>query len=415
MSKASNFLKTFGPGLLFASAAIGTSHLILSTQGGAHYGLIAGWVILIALLLKYPFFEFAPRYTSATGESLLVAYHKQGKWTLGLFILIIAVSMFAVTGAIASASAGLILTFLNLKGVSALGVSAGILMFSTLMLILGRYTLLDQVIKGISVVLFLSVLVAFIAVLLKGPITPAADFIPESMFEPAGIVVMVGLIGWMPIGLEASTMSSIWTIKKIEASAYHPTVKEALFDFNLGYVVTTILAFLFLVIGAFSVYGTGEKLVGNPVVFSNKLVAVFSGHIGAWSFTFVALAAFGAIYGTLITAMDGFCRSMIRSIRLFLYHKPDETQKDYAILMSVIAIGAFVIISWFGKSLGGLLRIATAVSFVGGPMIAYLNLQAIRSLKQEDQPPTWLMILAYVGLVFLTLFTGYYLWELVSN
>lgn len=414
MSSATNFLKTFGPGLLFASAAIGTSHLILSTQAGAHYGLIAGYVILIALLLKYPFFEFAPRYTSATGQSLLVAYHQQGKWTLGLFILIIAVSMFTVTGAIAGASAGLILTFLGLKNLSVLSISAGILIFSTLMLILGRYILLDQVIKVISVLLFFSVLVAFVAVLLKGPVTPTADFIPQSIFEPAGIVVMIGLIGWMPIGLEASTMSSIWTIKKMEASAYRPTVREALFDFNLGYAVTAILAFLFLVIGAFSVYGTGEQLVGNPVVFSNKLVAVFSGHIGAWSFTFVALAAFGAIYGTLITAMDGFCRSMIRSIRLFLYNEPDETQKDYAILMSVMALGAFVIISWLGKSLGGLLKIATAVSFVGGPIIAYLNLRAIQTLKKADQPPVWLMGLAYVGLVGLVLFVGYYLWGLVG-
>lgn len=414
MSSATNFLKTFGPGLLFASAAIGTSHLILSTQAGAHYGLIAGCVILIALLLKYPFFEFAPRYTSATGQSLLVAYHQQGKWTLGLFILIIAVSMFTVTGAIAGASAGLILTFLGLKNLSVLSISAGILIFSTLMLILGRYILLDQVIKVISVLLFFSVLVAFVAVLLKGPVTPTADFIPKSIFEPAGIVVMIGLIGWMPIGLEASTMSSIWTIKKMEASAYRPTVREALFDFNLGYAVTAILAFLFLVIGAFSVYGTGEQLVGNPVVFSNKLVAVFSGHIGAWSFTFVALAAFGAIYGTLITAMDGFCRSMIRSVRLFLYNEPDETQKDYAILMSVMALGAFVIISWLGKSLGGLLKIATAVSFVGGPIIAYLNLRAIQTLKKADQPPVWLMGLAYVGLVGLVLFVGYYLWGLVG-
>ena len=50
-----NLLKVIGPGLLFASSAIGTSHLVLSTRAGAHHGMIFLWIILLALLLKYPF------------------------------------------------------------------------------------------------------------------------------------------------------------------------------------------------------------------------------------------------------------------------------------------------------------------------------------------------------------------------
>ena len=42
-------LKTIGPGLLFASSAIGTSHLVLSTRAGATHGMVYFWIILIAL------------------------------------------------------------------------------------------------------------------------------------------------------------------------------------------------------------------------------------------------------------------------------------------------------------------------------------------------------------------------------
>ena len=76
-------LKSLGPGLLFASTAIGTSHLVLSTRAGAHHGLIFIWIILAALILKYPFYEFGPRYANATGYSLLKGYKDQGN---GLYL-----------------------------------------------------------------------------------------------------------------------------------------------------------------------------------------------------------------------------------------------------------------------------------------------------------------------------------------
>ena len=59
--------KTLGPGILFASTAIGVSHLVQSTRAGANYGFGLLLVVIVANVLKFPFFEFAARYTSATG------------------------------------------------------------------------------------------------------------------------------------------------------------------------------------------------------------------------------------------------------------------------------------------------------------------------------------------------------------
>ena len=66
-----NFLVSFGPGLLWAGSAIGVSHLVQSTRAGATAGFALTGVIIFALILKYPFFEFGPRYAAATGESLV--------------------------------------------------------------------------------------------------------------------------------------------------------------------------------------------------------------------------------------------------------------------------------------------------------------------------------------------------------
>ena len=45
-------IKQLGPGLLFAGAAIGVSHLVQSTRAGADYGWGLLWVLIMANLFK---------------------------------------------------------------------------------------------------------------------------------------------------------------------------------------------------------------------------------------------------------------------------------------------------------------------------------------------------------------------------
>ena len=52
--------KAFGPGILIASAAIGGSHLIASTQAGALYGWQLAIIILLATFLNTLFFALPP-------------------------------------------------------------------------------------------------------------------------------------------------------------------------------------------------------------------------------------------------------------------------------------------------------------------------------------------------------------------
>ena len=81
-------MQTLGPGIMYAGAAIGVSHLVQSTRAGAGYGFALVWAVVVVHLLKYPFFEFGHRYTAATGESLLVGYRRVGRWALIGYLLI---------------------------------------------------------------------------------------------------------------------------------------------------------------------------------------------------------------------------------------------------------------------------------------------------------------------------------------
>ena len=427
-------LKSLGPGLLFASTAIGTSHLVLSTRAGAHHGLIFIWIILAALILKYPFYEFGPRYANATGYSLLKGYKDQGKWAVFIFLAMIFVSMFAVVGAVGAVSAGILSTMYGMAGIPLPALMGGIFVLTAALLLIGRYTALDNFIKLVSIVLFVTVVTAFLAVVFKGPIEQATDFTPNNkIFEGAALTLMVSLIGWMPSGMETSAMNSIWVVDKSRSNNYRPSLKEALFDFNLGYGFTILLALMFLTIGAFTVYGSGQLLEGNATQFSNKLLAVFTANLGDWAYPVMAVAAFGTIYGTLITAWDSFSRSFARGLRAIRYELEfEETEgirqpipneeadqfisRMYNVFIILIGLGGFLLFTLFQGGMIAILEAATTLSFLTAPLIAFLNLRAIQSKEVPDshRAPQWLMMLAYIGLAAMTGFGIYYVIQLFN-
>ena len=135
--------RAVGPGLLWAGAAIGGSHLVQSTRAGAGWGFGLLWAVVLILLLKYPFFEFAHRYTASTGESLLHGYRRLGVWALWVFLAIAVVSSVinaaAVTLVAASLLGGLLRLAWSLPRLALLvfGLVAAILVG-------GRYRTLDR-------------------------------------------------------------------------------------------------------------------------------------------------------------------------------------------------------------------------------------------------------------------------------
>ncbi len=420
-SDIKQLLKTIGPGLLFASSAIGTSHLVLSTRAGAHHGMVFFWIILATLFLKYPFYEFGPRYAVATGQSLIKGYKEQGNWAVYLFLGVIFFNMFAVTGAIGAVSAGLLKTMVGLN--FSMPVLVGLVLGITVsLLFLGGYTALDRFIKILSVVLLITVSIAFFAVLINGHVEPTADFQAPKLLEGAGLALLVSLIGWMPAGMEASTMNSIWVVEKMRTTGYHPKLKESLFDFNLGFVFTIVLALMFLTIGAFTVYGSGQLLDGNATQFSNKLLNVFTTNLGGWSYWVIAIAAFGTIYGTLITVMDAFTRSFVRGLLILKEtpatpeQKQSALNRNYKTLLPLLGIGGFCLFYFSAASMVKILEYATILGFLTAPIIAFLNLKAIQSssIPAAYRPSSLLITLAYIGLVAMILFALYYLSTLVG-
>ena len=70
-------IKAMGPGILMASAAVGGSHIVSSTQAGGSYGWSLLLLVILANVFKYPFFRFGAEYTADTGKTLVEGYPKK--------------------------------------------------------------------------------------------------------------------------------------------------------------------------------------------------------------------------------------------------------------------------------------------------------------------------------------------------
>ncbi|WP_255430820.1 NRAMP family divalent metal transporter [Candidatus Nitrosopumilus sp. SW] len=413
-SKLSHFSKTAGPGILFACTAIGVSHLVQSTRAGADYGLLILGFVIVVTLLKYPFFEYGSRYANSTQTSIIDGYKKLGTPALWLYFLITVASMFFVTGAVGFVTAGF---FENLFGLDFLGESTIIILFVVCVgiLAIGKYHVLDSLIKIIAIVLLVSTVSAFLFTLYNGPIEPVAGFEPKDLWDVSGIFFLLALMGWMPTAVDLSSWNSLWTLERMKQTDYKPKLKETLFEFRLAYLITGILAIMFVTLGAFIFYGSGDELPNNNALFANEIVSLYTHTIGDWSYIIIAASAFTVMFGTIIAVLDGYSRSLQRTIELIFTKKEEQIRTKfrvlYVIFLLVISIGSLTVIFQFGNSLKELVDFATVLSFVIAPIIAVFNFRLVtgKFLSKESQPSMMLKILSFAGIIFLSGFAIFFL------
>ena len=226
--------------------AIGTSHLVLSTKAGAEYGWIMVVPILLANILKYPFFEFGIRYTHVTKQTLIQGYQNLGKPYLWLYAFITLISTFTILAALYIVTAGLFANLFKIDAIPLHLIALVLFVLISLLLIIGRYRFLENSLKLVIGVLFLSLLLTTVLVLYKGQVSQITNFEPSPIFNEVGILFLIGLIGWMPTAVEASGWVSLWGLEKLKSLIEPPTLNEALKEFNIGYFLTAILAVFFI-------------------------------------------------------------------------------------------------------------------------------------------------------------------------
>jgi Mn2+/Fe2+ NRAMP family transporter len=408
IAKKTHWLKKLGPGLLFAGAAIGVSHLVQSTRAGADFGFGLIWALVLIHIVKYPFFQYGPRFTTATGESLLDGYKKLGKYVLLAYFILNLATMFTIQAAVTIVTAGLAA---NLFGITTNPViwSIIITLICLSILIIGRYNLLDKLMKLIVVTLTLSTFIALVVAAVNSPNTYSfMQVIPKGTVE---VGFLIAFLGWMPAPLDVSIWQSLWALEKQKDKSNEFTPKQAIFDFNIGFLSTLVIGIFFVALGAIVMYHSGETFSSGAVQFSEELITLYTKNLGQEMYIFIAAAAFTTMFSTTITTLDASPRAMTKAFDLL-------TQKSYKNIywfwISFLAVGTISILVFFKSEMGFLIKIATILSFLTAPFFAIINFMLISG---KHTPAAWrpslpLKILSWFGILFLIGFSIWYLYTL---
>lgn len=406
-TKFKNLLKSIGPGILFAGAAIGGSHLIQSTRAGANYGLDLLGLVLLINILKYPFFEFGHRYTAATGESIIHGYIKLGKLSVIIFFILNVITAIVNAAALTLITAGLSANLFGLNySMTTLGIA--ILIITLLILFLGRYALLDKIVKLLIVLLAFTTITTVLIAFGIDPSTNINNQIQhKELWDAAGIAFLLALMGWMPAPIEASVWPSLWALERSKQTKHKPSIKEALIDFHIGYVGTTVMALFFVGLGAFVMYGSGEAFSNSGLVFSSQLVALYTKTIGDWSEIIISTIVFITMLSTMLTVFDAYPRTLAGSLEVLKNEFAKFNNTIFWISGLVMALFSIVIIHFFTSGLKTLLDFATIISFLAAPVFAIINYKVITSnfMPNEHKPKLWLKILSWIGILFLISFS----------
>ncbi|TMO74630.1 hypothetical protein CWC17_07805 [Pseudoalteromonas sp. S3785] len=400
-------LGALGPGILMATAAIGGSHLVASTQAGALFGWQLFWLILAVNVLKYPFFRFGMEYTLVTKNSLVEGYKNKGPVYFYSFIGL------NILAAIVNTAGVLLLTASLLHYALPVVIEVTLLCWILLgvclaILLLGHFKALDSVAKGIMGLLTLATVIALVIAFSNGPMAPA-DYVGPSPYELAMLSFMVALMGWMPAPIEISALSSLWLKEKQAQQTVSKS--QGLFDFNLGYWLTACLALVFFSLGVLVQYGQSSNIELGGVAFAKQLIDMYALTIGEWARPLVSAIAFLCMFGTTLTVLDGYARTLDESHKLLGFGQSKHSLNIWLILQ---ALAGMAVILFFKSALSPMLTFAMTLAFVTTPVFAWLNFSLVRS-EPAIKHSVLLRSLTWLGLVYLVGFAvAFVVWKLAA-
>lgn len=408
--------ESFGPGLMFAASAVGVSHLVQATRGGADYGPGILVVIVAICLLKYPLFMFGAWYTATTGNTVIEGYRRLGRWIL---VVILAVYLFELPFAIAGISvvtAGVLTSSLPVD----FSGNVGALLLVGMCLLLsayGRYRQLERLSRIFVLVFMVSTVSAVTFAMLGNPDPDPPAFKPLAG-DARSLGFLVALAGWMPVGVGGAIGISLWVHAKNRRIGRRLTLEEVRLDFDLAYAIVIITACCFALLGACTLQSGTEALTGNSVTFARGLLAMLEGTFPPWLHFLNSIGANVVLLSSLLIVVDLLPR-LATTLVLTLFPDIDQPHirlrlhKGF-VLYELLCVT--LVLYLLQGSFTGFIDMVTSLGFLATPVIAWINhkvmfsgqlaasQQPSRLLRDWNLAAMWLsalVSLSYVGMKLL--------------
>ena len=287
-----------GPGLMVAATGVGSGDLAAATVGGARYGLVLLWAIVLGAIFKYVLTEGIARWQLATDTTVMEGWgaYLPGwvKVYFGAYMIIWTVS---VSAALANACG---LGISNLTG-GAVSTAWGAVIHSLVGCVfvwIGGFSGFEKLMKlliGLMVVtIVLCAILTFqdLAGSLKGTFVPT---VPAG--STASLLALIGGVG----GTITILSYNYWMREEQMSGAAYLTYVRA--DLIVAYAVTAVLAIAVLLLANQAFFVTGVELNSATVVpqMAESLGKTL-GPLGSFAYSF---GFWGAVFSSLLGVWQG--------------------------------------------------------------------------------------------------------------
>jgi len=294
MNRLTFNLKDIGPGLVIAATGLGAGDLIAASVAGAKFGTAILWAAVLGAVIKYVMNEGLARWQLATGTTLLEGWVQRLPKVVSIYFFIYLILWsFIVAGALIAAS-GLAAHALY-PGISV--EVWGILhsLFALALVLIGRYALLEKLMKVFMALMMLVVILCAILV------APGVSVVLTGLLMPTipdgSVLFILGVIGG--VGGSVTLLCYGYWIR--ERDWNKPVdLQRSRRDLAVAYILTGLFGIAIMIISA----GVEPETVFGPEMalgIAARLETV-AGPFGKWCFL---IGFWGAVFSSMLGVWQG--------------------------------------------------------------------------------------------------------------
>jgi manganese transport protein len=393
-------LRQLGPGLIITASIVGSGELIVTPKLGASIGFTLLWFIILGCVLKVFIQIELGRFTLARGLTTLETMDLVPgprvvvSWLLWLWLIMFAATVFQVAGMVGGVASIMAIAGVKLSP-STIAIAIGL--FTAVLLVVGRYKLVEAASTWMVVAFTLCTMVAVFA-LQFSPYRITLHHLAEGLsFKlPGSFTVAFAAFGIIGVGASELIYYPYWCLEKGYARHVGRTdgtpawsqrargwMRVLNADAWVSCLVYTSATLAFYLLGAAVLHAKNLNVTNVDMIstLSHMYVETF----GAWSLWLFLIGAFAVLYSTIFVATASNARLLADALVVFrvrTYATDVDRQRTIRWLCALVPAAWTILFLVWGSPV--------TLVFVGavaqGLMIPFLALAALWLNYRQTDP-----------------------------